>query len=158
MIAFGTENIEAGQTAPFLMSFEEGQDNTIRLVIALASRGEKGADIDDMDIPKLGKLLENSYPLYPDEEKTYEIFFDEYIIHQTRNESLCCWDDYEVRQGNYLIVFKKSRLLDYLDIAIEKGIADAYWPDGWKHYGIYCENHIIDVISPCEPSIRAIAV
>lgn len=157
MIVFGN-NIETGQSAPFLLSFEERQDNEIRLVVALASKGEKGSDIHDMGMPELKKLLENSFPLYPSEEQIYEIVFEQYLMHQTRNESLCCWDDYEIRHGNYFIVFERSRLLDYMDNAIEKGIAEAYWPEGWKHYGVYCQNHIIDVISPYEPIIKPIGV
>ena len=154
MIEFGTDNIEAGNMAPFLLSFEEGQDNAIRLIVALASKGEKEADINDMGIPELGKLLKNSYPLYPSKEKIYELIFEQYLIHQTRNESLCCWDDYEISHGNFFIVFERSRLLDYMDTLIEKGLADAYWPDGWKHYGICCQNHIIDIISPHAPTIK----
>ena len=160
MIAFGIDTIENGQSAPLLMSFEEGQNNEIRLVVALVSKGEKESDINDMgmpelkEMPKLKEMLKNSSPLYPSVEQIYEIVFEQYIMHQTRNESLCCWDDYDIGHGNYFIVFEKSRLLDYMDNAIEKVIAEAFWPEGWKHYGIYCQNHIVDVISPYEPIIK----
>lgn len=154
MIEFGTDNNEANHLAPFLISAEEGEENEIKYVVALAARGEKGTGADHLGIPALEEIVKNCYPIYVSEEKIYEILFDKYIIHQTRNESLTCWDDYEEKHGNYFIIFEKSRLLDYLNIAIEKEIAKAYWPQGWKHYGIYCQNHIIDIVAPEPPTIR----
>ncbi|EKU71561.1 hypothetical protein [Selenomonas sp. F0473] len=156
MIEFGSKNEEVGRSAPFLISTEEGEENEIKFVVALAAEGEKGTNIDDMGIPKLGALLKDSVPLYPSEKVVYEILFDEYLIHQTRNESLTRWDDYEIRQGKYFILFEKSRFLDYMDIVVERVIAKAYWKKGWKHYGIYCQNHIIDIISPSIPAIRKV--
>lgn len=156
MIVFGSENKEAGKNSPFLISFEEGEDNEIRLVVALASKGKRKFDTDDIDVPGLREILKDSTPLCPSDEKRYEIIFSEYIMHQTRDESFCCWDDYEIWHGNFFIIFEKSRLLDYMDNAINKAIAESYWPEGWKHYGICCQNHIIDVISPSEPQIKVI--
>ena len=64
------------------------------------------------------------------------------------------WDNYEIQKGKYFIIFEKSRLLDYLPQIVEKEIVEAYNPNGWKHYGIYCQNHIVDVIASEEPKIR----
>ena len=84
----------------------------------------------------------------------YEIVFENYVFHMTRNESYTCWDDYEIRQGDYFILFDRSRLLDYLPHIVEIGIVNAYYPQGYKHYGIYCQNHIIDIVSAIEPKIK----
>ena len=43
------------------------------------------------------------------------IEFDSYIMHMTRNESYTSWDNYEVRKGNYLVDFEKSRFIDFYD-------------------------------------------
>lgn len=41
-----------------------------------------------------------------------------YIMHLTRNESYTVWDDYEIRKGSFLVIFEKSRLLDFCDLVI----------------------------------------
>lgn len=74
----------------------------------------------------------------------------------TRNESYTAWDDYEVRKGKYFIVFERSRLLDCMPKLVETELVEAYFPQGWKHYGIYCQNHIIDVIAAGEPRVTPI--
>ena len=146
MIAFGQQ--DAGH-APFLVSLSEEFDNALRLVISLSYTGEKGQNFDDMGIPALGEILRECRPIYPDENQTYEILFEGYILYQIRNESYCSWDDYEIRKGTYFILFEKSRLLDALPV-----LTDCQFLSGWKHYGIYCQNHIIDVISCYEPEIK----
>lgn len=62
----------------------------------------------------LKELFQDATPVYPDVDEVYEITFEDYIIHQTRNESYATYDEYEIRKGNPLIIFEKSRLLDLL--------------------------------------------
>lgn len=45
-----------------------------------------------------------------------------------------------------------------LAIAGEKGIIEAYYPNGYKHYGIYCQNHIIDIIATKEPIVEKMSM
>lgn len=47
------------------------------------------------------------------ENERYEIQFDDYVMYTVRNKSYTAWDDYEIRKGNYLVKFDRSRLLDY---------------------------------------------
>lgn len=153
MILFGKENDEI-VTAPFLVKTIEEDENEVRFIIALPIQGEKGTDINDTGIPILNKLLVESISIYPDENNLYEILFEGYVFHMTRNESYTCCDDYEIRNGKYFIIFDKSRLLDYLPQLVEIGIVEAYYPNKWKHYGIYCQNHIIDIIATEEPKVK----
>ena len=159
MLAFGTNNDEI-TAAPFLLSMTDHSDNELSIIIALAKRGEKGEGLDLTGFPpeianKAKDLLLESYPVYEDTEQIYEIRFNDYIIYQCRNESYTCWDDSEVRKGRYLIIFEKSNLLDYYKSVLFD------WDDDdtkskRKHYGIYTENHIIDVISNTSPTITRI--
>lgn len=66
------------------------------------------------------------------------------------------WDEYEVRKGRYLIVFERSRLLDYYEDAIFDFDSEETRKTQRKHYGIYTENHILDIISNEPPKIRRI--
>ena len=153
MILFGTENEEMS-TAPFLVKTIEEGENGIRFIVSLSIQGKKGIDRNDIGIPALSKLLLESTPICPDENNLYEILFENYVFHMARNESYTCWDDYEIRHDKYFIIFDKSRLLDYLPQIVNQGIVESYYPKGWKHYGIYCQNHIIDVIATKEPRIK----
>lgn len=152
MILFGEGNEMS--MAPFLIKTTEEEENGIRFIVALPMQGKKGTDRNDEGNPELNKLLHESTPIYPDENNLYEILFENYVFHMTRNESYTCWDDYEIRNGKFFIIFDKSRLLDYLPQIVTQGIVEAYNPKGWKHYGIYCQNHIIDVIATKEPRIK----
>ena len=50
MIEFGGENKEINKkskTAPFLLSLQDGPDNTLRIVIAFPMEGDEGTNLDD---------------------------------------------------------------------------------------------------------------
>lgn len=151
---FGEENFEIN-SAPFLVKALE-EENSIRFIVALPVQSKTRTDINDTGIPVLNKILKESFSIYPDENNLYEILFEDYVFHITRNESYTYWDDYEIRNGKYFIIFDKSRLLDYLPQLVEPEIVTAYYPNRWKHYGIYCQNHIIDVIATKKPKIKNI--
>lgn len=163
MLAFGTDNNEItanSSNAPFLLSMTDNSDNELSIIIALAKIGEKGEDLDLTGYPseianKVKNMLLESYPVYEDTEQIYEIRFTDYVIYQCRNESYTCWDDSEVRKGKYLIIFEKSKLLDYYKSVLFDWDNDDTKSQR-KHYGIYTENHIIDVISNTSPTITKI--
>ena len=119
MIKFGGENKEINEKckgAPFLLSLEDNPDNVLRVVIAFPMEGGEGERLEDFPEKlreKADDMLIHSKPVYEDMDQVYEIIFEDYIIYQNRNESYTCWDDYEIRKGNYLIIFDRSRLLDY---------------------------------------------
>lgn len=162
MIEFGGENKEINnksKTAPFLLSLRDTPDNELHIVIAFQMEGEEGADLDNFPEPyksKVEDMLIHSRPVYEDMDQVYEIDFEDYVIYQNRNESYTVWDDYEVRKGKYLIIFEKSRLLDYYEDVLFDFDDEETKRDKRKHYGIYMENHILDVISNSEPQIRKI--
>ena len=153
MIAFGKTTRKIS-TAPFLIKTEEQADNKIKFIIALPAYGEKDTRREHAGNSRLDNLLEKAVPICEDHNNLYEIVFENYVFHMTRNESYTCWDDYEIRQGDYFILFEQSRLLNYLPHIVEMGIVSAYHPDRCKHYGIYCQNHIIDIVSVTEPKIK----
>ena len=163
MLKFGSENKEITEkcpNAPFVLSINDNDDNELIVVIALPISGEKGEDLDistypNNDNPEIQKILFNSYPVYEDMERVYEIKFESYIIYQCRNESYTYWQKDEVRKGKYLIIFEKSRFLDYYESVIFDFDSDD-WKSNRKHYGIYTENHIIDVIANKPPIITKI--
>lgn len=157
MLKFGTENteiVEKSLNAPFVLSINDSCDNELKIVIALSKKGIIGEGSENADDPKLRDILACSCPIYAGEDRVYEIKFNSYIIYQCRNESYTTFDSYNISKGKYLVIYEKSRLLDYYKNVIfdfDSGTADR------RHYGICTENHIIDVISNEPPSIKKIS-
>lgn len=95
-----------------------------------------------------------------DETQTYKIYFEEYIMYQDRNESYSSPvynNADEISTGKGLVLFEKSKLLDYVNEVIDIDLALAmqtYSKSKLYHYGIYTLNNIIDVITFNEPVIE----
>jgi hypothetical protein len=147
-----------GEQAPFLSSLSDGPDNELQVVISAAIVGEVGTGIRPEVTGALRDILSECRPITPNSNAMYEIFFENYILYQTRNESFTSYAPEEIRSGNFLITFESSRLLDSIPLFSDAFHSDdgTYYPGPWKHYGIYTQNHIIDVISHCPPSVTLI--
>ena len=159
MLEFGNETALTLTHAPFLRRIEEVEDNCVRFIVSLTTQGTQSEEALPEDA-RLQQILSHAHPLCPDETQTYEITFTDYILYQTRNESYCSYDPQEVRRGRYFLIFEHSRLLDTLPLLTDCQMTqsgDAY-PGRWTHYGIYCQNHIIDIISHTAPVIRNIGL
>lgn len=150
-----------GEQAPFLMSLSDGSQGELHLTIAAAKIGEADSNIPEFEgadqavQQTLGRILSASRPIEPKEHRLFEICFRDYIIYQIRNESFCSYDPEEIRHGKYLIVFETSKLLSHLDEITDarQFDGDSFYPGKWTHYGIYTQNHVIDVVSHCPPTI-----
>jgi hypothetical protein len=81
--------------------------------------------------------------------------FEAYIGYSVLNESITNLDDYEEFEGKAFRIYSKSRYLDYINVST---FASNDYPGPYKHYGIACLNHIIDIISTEEPIIKEIEV
>ena len=156
MISFGSEQ-EAMEHAPFLLRLCDDEDGVLRVVIALAQTGEVG-DGERTGNPGIDAILEQCRPIAPDENEVYEITCERYILYQMRNESYSSCDGYELREGQYLIRFRRSRLLDALPVLTDccRWEDGSCYPGEWTHYGVYTQNHILDVISTEAPVIRRV--
>ncbi len=152
MVQFGAEsNLEC---APFLMSVQEGPDNCVSFIVSLGMK-EKSVTRDADTL--LNQILTSCVPIEPDENETYEIIFEGDVLHMVRNESFAFVDDYEIWQGDYYILFENSFLLEQAPKLFELNLAEAVCKNKCRHYGIICQNHIVDVISANAPIIRKCA-
>ena len=155
MLTFRSENSEINKhsrLAPFVLSIKDDPDNRLSIVIALPKNCPAADDISD---PRLKDILSHSTRVIEDTEQLYEIAFGSYVIYQCRNESYTSYDPTEVMKGKYLVIFERSHFLDYYESVIFDKDTDNEKVCR-KHYGIYGENHIIDVISNEPPTIRKI--
>ena len=147
--------VDASRRAPFLLTLREEDENELRVTLCCA-KTEANAQAPSTGNAALDGILARCTPLCPDESAKIELIFENYLLYQVRNESYCIFDADEVRSGTYLCTFERSKLLDYLPHAIDVHLipdeTDA--PALWKHYGIYTQNQIIDVVAPSEPTVH----
>lgn len=144
------------QAGPFLHSLEEHEENELRIVITGAKTRERAAASGDGGDDEIwGRILSQCSQIEADYSLAFEIIFEDYIICQVRNESFCSYDPGEIRSGKFLIVFEKSKLLDYLTLSTDVcRLADgSFYPAKWAHYGIYTQSRVIDVVSHREPKL-----
>lgn len=146
-----------GEYAPFLRSLNDNENNCLTLRIAPSYVGES-REVSESEEPNdaLRHLLNGSRPLVPDEESVYEIVFDNYIIYQVGNESFCSGDPNDKYTGRFLRIYESSALLNRLgEFTDAQTLADgSYYPGKWTHYEVVTQNHIIDMISLCEPKVN----
>lgn len=161
MLEFGTENEEINQysrLAPFVISIKDDPDNQLSIVIALPV-DLSGCSLDhtayENDNPKIRELLSNAVQGVADVNRMYEIKFKNYIIYQCRNESYTAYDSYELIKGKHLVILERSSFLNYYkDVIFDKDYDNE--KKDRKHYRIFAENHIIDVISNDPPTITSL--
>lgn len=161
ILSFEGLDLMLGDHAPFLVSLSDGLQEELHIIIAAAEVGAVGSNIPDFEgvdestQQALHEILADTRPIEVNERRLFEICFHDYIIYQIRNESFWSGDPHEVRHGKYLITFEKSKLLSHLEEITDAQQSDdgSFYPGEWTHYGIYTQNHVIDVISHCPPVI-----
>lgn len=136
MIEFGRD-FDQSTAAPFIFDIHETADQALHIVLALA------AEIKD-DMGACTRVV-------PDQSCTYEIIFDAYVLYQIHRRSFFQPGD-EIKTGRYFQIFWHSRLLDELPYITNSGELQ---PTGekWTHYGIFAQNHVIDIISGRPPIV-----
>lgn len=161
ILSFEKLDLMLGDHAPFLMSLSDGLQEELHMVIAAAEVGEVGGNIldfegvDESTQQAIYEILADTRPIEVNERRLFEICFHDYIIYQIKNESFLSGDPHEIRHGKYLVTFEKSRLLSHLkEITDVQQLDDgSFYPGKWTHYGIYTQNHVIDIISHCPPDV-----
>ncbi|MBB6691047.1 hypothetical protein H7B90_06480 [Cohnella xylanilytica] len=133
----------------FFLGLTEPSVNSLRLFF---SRSKAGNTPEPLMVG--GRNLGDSYSINIDADSpVIQIDFEHYIDYSIRNESFTVWDDYEIFTGKIFRVYTKSRYLDYIGTGT---IASDDYPGPFKHYGMSCLDHIVDVISTDEPIIREV--
>ncbi|HWO74627.1 MAG TPA: hypothetical protein VNM69_01775 [Bacillus sp. (in: firmicutes)] len=80
-----------------------------------------------------------------------KVDFSTYISYSVLNETYFPFNNYDVFEGSCFKIAKQSRYFEYI---LSQTMAHHIHPNKQHvHYGIYCLNHIIDVISYEEPLV-----
>lgn len=149
------EILAKASQAPFLKELKEEMENELHLVVLSAALGKATERDSSCGNSALEEVLSQCRPIIPDCSEKFVIVFEDYIVYQVRNESYTSYDDSEEKRGVYLLEFNKSGFLDYLSSATDacRLQDDSFYPGPWKHYGVYTQNHIVDVITQEEPKV-----
>ncbi|TCZ79376.1 hypothetical protein E0485_05810 [Paenibacillus albiflavus] len=100
------------------------------------------------------KSVGDSYSVDIDEKSPIiQIDFESYIGYSVLNESFTSWDDYQVFSGKSFRVYSKSRYQDFISVGT---FASEDYPGPFKHYGIVCYHHIIDVVASQDPFVKEV--
>lgn len=134
----------------YLREMSEPKDNTLRVVVEEA---KADGPTEDVEIAP-GIILSGSQAIESDSAcRLFELSWSSYVSYSVRNESFCSIDDQEVHEGRLLCRYTKSHFLDYIAKAT---FASAEYPGPLVHWGVNCLNHIVDIISTVDPTIREI--
>jgi len=94
-----------------------------------------------------------SYPTIFAPSQTFRISFARYITFSVGAEEYVLPYEYNIVEGRSFRRFTRSRFLDYL----EKNTYGSDVRPGFRyHYGIYCLNELVNVVSSSAPNISSI--
>lgn len=130
----------------YLGPLKEPRDNSLSIVIEEAGVSEEvGSEIIDSNLQFSGEPI-----VVSSSSRRYELMFDVYIGYSVLDESYALPSDEEAFEGNIFRIYEQSRYLEYISRA---SFACNEHPGPFKHYGIVCLNHIVDIVSFEEPKI-----
>jgi hypothetical protein len=115
---------------------------------------EAGSSQETEDLQIGDKTITDLHPIEPfPGSRVFEVTWPSYIAYSVRNESYTGGDDGEIYEGRLFVIFSKSHYLDFIE---KSTFATADYPGPFKHWGVFCLDHTIDVASQDEPIIRLI--
>lgn len=137
----------------FLTDIHEPNDNSIFLEIKKSTTSDV---VQNIMVGKIG--LNEKRRIEVDKKSEYfTIQFDGYVSYHVIEEGFINFqdnkDEYKAGEFSVFRVYSKS---SYLDFILKETIANDIFPDEMKHYGLYCMNHVVHIISLTEPKIELI--
>ena len=138
----------------FLQEIGEPSENELHLVIneAVATRpvSTESLSVHPSEIRKL--LASAKAILHEPGCRIFEITWISYIGYSVRNESYALPEpESSVGKGALFVKYETSRFLDSVTAST---FASADYPGAFKHWAIYCQNHVVDVASTENPIIK----
>ena len=138
-----------------MIEIQETYKDSLRIVIAEAGVSDEAPKISPEEEPNdaLRKILNESKPIeVTDNSAHYEIIFDNYIAYAVTNESYAGGID-EKFEGKLARIYLESAFLNYIG---QGTFATEEYPGPFVHYGFFCLNQIIDIVSEQPPTVKLI--
>ena len=126
--------------------YAEGE---LRIIVA---EGFRAAEPEDITI--LGHVIKDTYAINTSEDnRLVEVRFSKPIAWQLVDESFTAGNEYEVREDKFALqVLTQSRYLDY--VRANHGWYEDVGRGSGKHYRVWTENEVIDVVACEAPTVE----
>jgi hypothetical protein len=124
-------------------------EGDLRIIVA---EGFRAAEPEDITIG--GHVIKGTYPINTSEESRLVVVrFSRPIAWQLIDESYTAGNDYEVREDKFALqVLTQSRYLDY--VRGNHGWFEDMGRGPGKHYRVWTENEVIDVVACEAPTVE----
>jgi hypothetical protein len=129
------------------LGVKETEENTLRLYFCRTKILPEPLVIGDLVYQDAGVFVAD------EQLPVIQVEFQTYIGYSIRNESYTVWDDTEEFEGKWFRIYTKSK---YLSFIAQGTVADDVYPGPFKHYGMACFDHIVDVVSTSAPKVTEI--
>ena len=136
-----------------LLEIGETEEWELRLVVAEAMVVEEASlvSVDAEPNEAIRELITSSRPIkVTDASAVYEIVFSDYILYSVINESYVSGCEGEEYEGRLARVYTKSAFLEYVQ---KSTFATEEYPGPFKHYGLCCSDHIVDIAAVEPPRV-----
>jgi hypothetical protein len=131
-----------------LIGYTEPEVNSLRLFF------ERRKTNESIEGFKVGEISLEGNPVITDENlPIIQIDFENYISYSITNESYTSWDEYEKLEGKAFRIYSKSKFLDFVNAHT---FASEDYPGPFKHYGMSCIDHIVNIASTSIPIITEV--
>jgi hypothetical protein len=126
--------------------YAEGE---LRIIVA---EGFRAAEPEDIKLG--GHVIKGTYAINTSEEsRLVEVRFSRPIAWQLVDESFTAGNEYEVREDRFALqVLTRSRYLDY--VRANHGWFEDVGRGTGKHYRVWTENEVIDVVACEAPTVQ----
>jgi len=138
-----------------MVEIQETHKDCLRIVIAEARVSDSYSDMSPEEEPNdaLREMLDESNSIeVTDSGARYEIVFDKYIAYAVTDESYAGGIE-ETFEGGSARIYSKSAFLNYIS---QGTVATEEYPGPFVHYGFYCLNQVIDIVSEWPPTVKLI--
>ena len=124
-------------------------EGDLRIIVA---EGFRAAEPEDITIA--GRVIKGTYAIDPSEEsRLVEVRFSRPIAWQLVDESFTAGNEYELREDKFALqVLTQSRYLDY--VLLNHGWFKEMGRGPGKHYRVWTENEVIDVVACEAPTVE----
>ncbi|WP_423148127.1 hypothetical protein [Rubrolithibacter danxiaensis] len=133
----------------FLTKLHEPSDNSLEIEVRESFTSPLSTDVVVGE-----KTIKDCYEVSINEYGTsFNISFINYVAYQVLNESFYSFrenENYVAGKYSTFCIFSES---SYLDFVLKETYADEIFPKELRHYGLYCQNHIVHIIALNEPEI-----
>lgn len=128
----------------YLTDIRGGPRRSLELTVTEASAAEFDDDIEGVTASMALTAPDAELP------RAFRIRFAQYVAYSVRNESFASNAGDEVFEGRIARVYERSRFLEFVRATT---LDHPTYPGPYKHYGLLCVEHVVDVASTRQPEV-----